>query len=235
MTMTSLLNLKNIGKTYKTDGVGQTVLRDINIEISAGEYVAIVGASGSGKSTLLNILGCLETPTTGTYFIDGVNTSAVNDDQLANIRGKMIGFVFQSFNLLKSMRIIDNVALPAIYAGISRTQAGNLAKKQLERVGMLDYAERYPNQLSGGQQQRCAIARALINKPQVLLADEPTGNLDSTNTDIVIDLLNELNESEGLTIVVVTHEDIVSNSAKRNITIKDGSIQSDVVSRAELV
>lgn len=235
MTMTSLLNLKNIGKTYKTDGVGQTVLRDINIEVSAGEYVAIVGASGSGKSTLLNILGCLETPTTGTYFIDGVNTSAVNDDQLANIRGKMIGFVFQSFNLLKSMRIIDNVALPAIYAGISRTQAGNLAKKQLERVGMLDYAERYPNQLSGGQQQRCAIARALINKPQVLLADEPTGNLDSTNTDIVIDLLNELNESEGLTIVVVTHEDIVSNSAKRNITIKDGSIQSDVVSRAELV
>jgi putative ABC transport system ATP-binding protein len=234
MIMTSLLNLKNIGKTYKTDGVGQTVLRDINIEISAGEYVAIVGASGSGKSTLLNILGCLETPTTGTYFIDGIDTSAVNDDQLANIRGKMIGFVFQSFNLLKSMRIIDNVALPAIYTGMSRSQAGKLAKEQLERVGMLAYAERYPNQLSGGQQQRCAIARSLINKPRLLLADEPTGNLDSTNTDIVIDLLNELNESEGLTIVVVTHEDIVSNSAKRIITIKDGSMQSDVVAQAEL-
>ncbi len=233
--MTTLLDLKNIGKTYQSDGVGQTVLKDINIEIKAKEYVAIIGASGSGKSTLLNILGCLETPTTGLYLIDGIDTSKANDDQLATIRGKSIGFVFQSFNLLKSMRIIENVALPAIYAGAPRSEARKLAKEQLQRVGMLEYAERYPNQLSGGQQQRCAIARSLINKPKILLADEPTGNLDSVNTDIVIDLLTELNEKEGLTIIVVTHEDIVSNSAKRVITIKDGLMQSDVNLQVELV
>ncbi len=235
MTMTTLLNLKNIGKTYTSEGIDQTVLRNINVEIGAGEYVAIVGASGSGKSTLLNILGCLEKPTIGSYYIDGIDTSKVKDDQLATIRGKVLGFVFQSFNLLKSMRIIDNVALPAIYAGLSRSDAGARAKEQLRRVGMLDFAERYPNQLSGGQQQRCAIARALINKPKILLADEPTGNLDSANTDIVIDLLAELNDRDGLTIIVVTHENIVSNSAKRVITIKDGLMLSDVNSQAELV
>lgn len=235
MIMAPLLDLKNIGKTYQSDGVGQTVLKDINIEIIAKEYVAIIGASGSGKSTLLNILGCLDTPTTGSYLIDGTDTSKVDDNQLATIRGKFIGFVFQSFNLLKSMRIIENVALPAIYAGLSRSEARRLAKEQLQRVGMLEYAERYPNQLSGGQQQRCAIARSLINKPKILLADEPTGNLDSANTDIVIDLLTELNEKEGLTIIVVTHEDIVSKSAKRIVTIKDGLMQSDVNLRVELV
>lgn len=235
MTMMTLLNLHNIGKTYTSDNLGQIVLRDINVEVSAGEYVAIVGASGSGKSTLLNILGCLEKPSTGSYFINGIDTSKVNDNQLSTIRGKVLGFVFQSFNLLKSMRIIDNVALPAIYAGLSRVDAIRLAREQLRRVGMHDFSERYPNQLSGGQQQRCAIARSLINRPKVLLADEPTGNLDSENTGIVIDLLADLNDREGLTIVVVTHENSVSNSANRIITIKDGLILSDVNSQVESV
>ena len=230
----SLLDLKNIGKTYKSDGAGQIVLRNIDFKINSGEYVAIIGASGSGKSTLLNILGCLELPSTGSYHLDGVDTLKANDDQLASLRGETLGFVFQSFNLLKSLKIIDNVALPAIYAGLSRSQARKLASTNLEKVGMLDYAERYPNQLSGGQQQRCAIARSLINNPKILLADEPTGNLDSTNTEIVINLLAELNKEEGLTIVVVTHEDIVSNSAKRIITIKDGIMQSDIPSEVEL-
>lgn len=225
--MMALLTLSNVGKTYQAEGVQQMALRGINIDIESGDYVAIVGASGSGKSTLLNILGCLDLPTEGSYVLDGVDVSTVSDDQLASIRGNMLGFVFQSFNLLKSLRIIDNVALPAIYAGRSRAEARTLAAQALDKIGMLEFAERYPTQLSGGQQQRCAIARSLINNPKILLADEPTGNLDSKNTDLVIKLLGELNNSEGITIIVVTHEDIVSNSAKRVITVKDGSICSD--------
>jgi putative ABC transport system ATP-binding protein len=222
-----LVSVQGVGKTYDLDGANQTALASIDIQINQGEYVAIVGNSGSGKSTLLNILGCLDLPTTGEYFLDGFNIRTLKDDEISAIRGTTIGFVFQSFHLLKSLKIIDNVALPAIYAGASRSQAKAMAMQKLKEFNMEQFSSRYPNQLSGGQQQRCAIARALVNKPKILLADEPTGNLDSENTASVISLLKRLNKTNGLTVIVVTHEATVSSTADRIIRVHDGSVSYD--------
>jgi putative ABC transport system ATP-binding protein len=224
MTMDSLITISGITKHYQTPGgVDVPVLHGIDLSIRRGEFVAIMGQSGSGKSTLMNILGCLDTPTTGNYELTGRNVSKLRDRQLAEVRNQTIGFVFQGFNLLKRMTALDNVALPLAYAGIGKREARQRARAKLEQTGLAELAHRLPNQLSGGQQQRVAIARALVMAPSLVLADEPTGNLDSTSGDTVMRMLSELHES-GSTICLATHNPRYIALASRHIYLFDGRV-----------
>jgi putative ABC transport system ATP-binding protein len=220
------LQLRNIGKTYKMLSEDIPALHHIDLTIDKNEYLAIMGPSGSGKSTLMNILGCLDTATTGDYLLDNENVSLLNDDQLAAIRNQKIGFVFQTFNLLPRSNILQNVELPLVYMGVKTKERKLLAEEAIEKVGLLDRINHKPNELSGGQRQRVAIARALVNKPTVILADEPTGNLDSKTGFEIMDVFRQLYDA-GNTIILVTHEPDIANNAQRIIRLRDGEIESD--------
>jgi putative ABC transport system ATP-binding protein len=204
------------------------VLKGIDLEIKKGEYVALMGPSGSGKSTLMNILGCLDTPTSGTYILNGKHVSEMQDDELAGIRNKEIGFVFQTFNLMPRTTALDNVALPMVYAGFSKSERIERATEVLTQVGLDDRMDHKPNQLSGGQRQRVAVARALVNKPSIILADEPTGNLDSKTSVEIMNLFNEIH-TNGNTVILVTHEEDIAAYAHRIIRLRDGIIESDTL------
>lgn len=222
-----LVKLSKVNKVYQTGEVSFQALKDINLEIRKSEFVAIIGASGSGKSTLMNMIGLLDHPTSGLFELEGQKTALLKENSLAQIRNKKIGFVFQSFNLLSRTSALDNVALPLIYAGVSQAQRKEKAKKALEQVGLGDKLESKPNQLSGGQQQRVAIARALVNDPEIILADEPTGNLDSKSGIEIMKIFDRLNK-EGKTIIMITHEEDIAEYAKRQIRIKDGEIVKQI-------
>ena len=224
----SLIRLHNIDKQYESPGAPAVpVLHSISLEITSGEFVCLMGQSGSGKSTLMNILGCLDAATRGEYFLEGRQVSGLAPDELALIRNRKLGFVFQGFNLLKRMTAVDNVALPMVYAGMARDQARQQALKKLQATGLAGFAERLPNQLSGGQQQRIAIARALVMDPPVLLADEPTGNLDTATSEDIMELITQLNQQQGITVVLVTHEPDIARYGRRLIRLKDGRVVFD--------
>jgi putative ABC transport system ATP-binding protein len=223
-----MIECKNITKNYTNGEVTAKILGGITFTIKDGEFVAIIGPSGSGKSTLMNILGMLDVPTGGDYFLDGKNVSKYSDDELADIRKKKIGFVFQSFNLLPRTTVMRNVCLPLVYAGVDRQERQKRGKEALEQAGLgEEYHNHFTNQLSGGQTQRVAIARALVNKPSMILADEPTGNLDTKTGEIVMETFRRLNEKQGHTIVLITHERDIAEYANRIITIRDGQIVGD--------
>jgi len=221
-----IINMSNLGKVYKTGKIEVKALKKVNLSIEKGELVAIMGPSGSGKSTLMNIVGCLDRSTEGIYELDGVKISTLNDIQLAKIRNLKIGFVFQSFNLLPRITALRNVELPMIYAGVGAKERRKRAMKALEKVGLLDRMLHKPNELSGGQKQRVAIARALVNNPAILLADEPTGNLDSASGEEIMAVFQELNR-EGVTIVLVTHEPDIAEHTKRVVKFRDGFLIED--------
>jgi len=225
-----LLHLDGVKRHYFLGGETVRALDGVTLDIAAGEYLAIMGKSGSGKSTLMNIIGCLDTPTAGRYQLAANAVETMDDDQLAQLRNKVLGFVFQSFNLLPRLDAVDNVALPLLYRNdaqhLNPEDRRKRALKALVRVGLADRADHLPNQLSGGQRQRVAIARALVNQPQVLLADEPTGNLDSRTTHEIVELINELAAS-GTTVILVTHEDDIAANAKRVVELKDGRVLKD--------
>lgn len=223
-----MLKVKDLVKVYDTGVIQVEALKKINLEVKKGEFVAIMGSSGSGKSTFMNILGCLDSLTSGTYELDGIDVSRMSSSELATIRNKKIGFVFQAFNLLPKMDLLRNVELPMMYAGCSKKEREAKALKALERVGLAERVDHKPNEISGGQKQRAAIARSLVNDPAIILADEPTGNLDSKSSNEIMDIFTELN-NEGVTIVLVTHEPDIAEYAKRIITFKDGNIISDVL------
>ena len=216
-------SLENISKTYGKEDLTVKALDSINLEIYKGDYLAVMGASGSGKSTAMNIIGCLDRPSEGVYKLNGIPVEKLSDDELAEIRNQKLGFVFQQFHLLSDATALENVTLPMIYAGVEPEQRLVRGKNALKKVGLSERMNNRPNQLSGGQQQRVAIARAIINNPAILLADEPTGALDSKTTEDVLDLFDKLHES-GITIVLVTHEDEVANRAKKIAKFKDGKI-----------
>ena len=225
--MTSVIEVKDVCKTYfMSGGTSQSVLKHVNFTINSGEFVAIMGHSGSGKSTLMNILGCLDRPTSGEYLLEGQNVANLSDSEMAKIRGKRIGFVFQNFNLLMKRTLVDNVSLPLIYQNTSTNARREKAFQLLDHVGLKGYENRLPTQISGGMQQRVAIARALVNDPAIIFADEPTGNLDTRTSNEIMDLFTELNK-QGITIVLVTHEEDIADYAKRLIMIVDGQIQYD--------
>jgi putative ABC transport system ATP-binding protein len=226
-TKKMLIDIQHITKSYFSGDVETKVLFGIDVQVPHGDFLAVMGQSGSGKSTLMNILGCLDQATTGTYLLNGVDTLSLSRAELASIRNRTIGFVFQSFNLIKRMSIAENVALPLIYAGVSRAKAYQKALVELERVGLQDYAKRMPNQLSGGQQQRVAIARALVGDPPLILADEPTGNLDTQTSVDIMRSLQHLNQERGITILLVTHEPDIAAYSKRLVRLKDGRVLYD--------
>ncbi len=225
-----LIELKNIYKTYHLGEIDVPVLKGISIEIGQGEFVALMGASGSGKSTLMNILGCLDRPSEGEYWLDGEELSKASSDRMAQIRNKKIGFVFQSFNLLPRTSALDNVIMPLAYTAehLNDKQMRQRGMEMLKRFGLETRYHHEPSQLSGGQQQRVAISRALINNPPVIFADEPTGNLDSKTSEEVLEMFKRLNRDEGITIILVTHDDEVAHHAKRVIHIKDGMIADGI-------
>ncbi len=222
----AVIQINGIGKTYRIGDVEVHALRTVDLLINRGEYVALMGPSGSGKSTLMNILGCLDTPSRGTYELNGTNVSKMTDNELAEIRNKEIGFIFQTFNLLARNTALDNVALPLVYAGISKKDRITRAEASLTSVGLGDRMEHKPNELSGGQRQRVAIARALVNNPSIILADEPTGNLDTKTSHEIMDLLEKIHEN-GNTVIIVTHEEDIAKRAKRIVRLRDGEIESD--------
>lgn len=222
-----IIHIENITKFYKVGTQVVKALRSISLDIYRGEYVAIMGASGSGKSTLMNILGCLDTPTSGKYVLNGKDVSRMSDDRLAEIRNSEIGFVFQVFNLLPRNSALENVMLPLVYSGIRKHDRKNRAEQILTDVGLGDRMEHRPNELSGGQRQRVAIARALVNKPSLLLADEPTGNLDSKISEEIMKLFAEIHQ-KGNTLVMVTHEEDIAKHAHRIVKLKDGEVESDL-------
>ena len=222
----SLIRLQKISRRYQMGTETVHALREVSLEIHRGEYVAIMGPSGSGKSTLMNLIGCLDTPTDGTYELNGAYVSEMNDNQLAEIRNKEIGFIFQTFNLLPRSDALRNVELPLVYAGVGKRERREIALHALTSVGLADRVHHKPNELSGGQRQRVAVARALVNKPSILLADEPTGNLDSKTGTEIMALFEEL-ARRGNTIIVVTHEEAIARHARRVVRIRDGLIASD--------
>ena len=228
-----IIDLRDIQKVYTMGEEKVHALNGVTLGIERGEYVAIMGSSGSGKSTLMNLLGCLDTPSSGSYHLNSVAVEELDDTELAGIRNKEIGFVFQTFNLLARTDALHNVELPLIYAGLSRTERRERAKKALERVGLGSRMTHQPNELSGGQRQRVAIARALVNDPSILLADEPTGNLDSATSEEIMHLFDELHQA-GNTVVLVTHEPDIAEHAWRKVTLRDGKVTSDqITARAE--
>jgi len=224
--MGSVIKIRNIRRDFPLGQELVKVLKGIDLDIDKGEYVALMGPSGSGKSTLMNILGCLDTPTDGTYELNGIDVSSMTDDELADIRNKEIGFVFQTFNLLPRTTALDNVALPMVYAGASKADREARAKEVLTDVGLADRMDHKPNQLSGGQRQRVAVGRALVNKPSIILADEPTGNLDSKTSVEIMQLFDEIHQA-GNTVIVVTHEEDIAARAHRVIRLRDGMVESD--------
>jgi putative ABC transport system ATP-binding protein len=221
-----LIKITNIKRDFVLGNEIVYVLKGIDLQINKGEYVALMGPSGSGKSTLMNLLGCLDTPTSGTYILNGKDVSQMKDDELAEIRNKEIGFVFQTFNLLPRTTALDNVALPMIYAGYSKSERNSRATEVLKQVNLADRMDHQPNQLSGGQRQRVAVARALVNKPSIILADEPTGNLDSKTSVEIMKLFGDIHAS-GNTVILVTHEEEIAAYANRIIRLRDGLIESD--------
>ncbi|MCG3118170.1 MAG: putative ABC transporter ATP-binding protein YknY [bacterium] len=221
-----LIDVRNLVKTYQIGTIEVNALRGVDLHIQKNEYVAVMGPSGSGKSTLMNILGCLDTPSSGAYELGGEVVSQMNDDQLADIRNRQIGFVFQTFNLLPRANALHNVELPLIYAGIPAAKRRAMAMDALQRVGLGDRFHHKPNELSGGQRQRVAIARALINNPSIIFADEPTGNLDTTTGDEIMIIFEELH-NQGNTIILVTHEEYIAEHAQRIIRLRDGKIERD--------
>ena len=224
--MSQVIKLRNITRDFPLGQEVVKVLKGIDLDIDKGDYVALMGPSGSGKSTLMNLLGCLDTPTSGTYLLNGKDVSNMTQDELAEIRNKEIGFVFQTFNLLPRTTALENVALPMIYAGLSKKERIKRAEKVLNDVGLADRMDHKPNQLSGGQRQRVAVGRALVNKPSIILADEPTGNLDSKTSVEIMNLFNEIH-AKGNTVIIVTHEEDIAKQAHRIIRLKDGIIESD--------
>jgi putative ABC transport system ATP-binding protein len=231
----SLIRLENVHKIYDLGEIQVQALRGVSLEVREGEFVAVMGPSGSGKSTVMNILGCLDRPTKGRYYLDGVDVSGMSKNELARIRNRKLGFVFQQFNLLSRTSALENVELPTVYAGISPEERAKRAMEALTRVGLAERAGHHPSQLSGGQQQRVAIARALVNRPAILLADEPTGNLDSRTSVEIMQIFQTLNEEQGLTIVIVTHEQDIAQYAKRALEFRDGKLRRDNIVRERLV
>lgn len=224
--MNNVIDIKGITRNFQLGQETVKVLKGIDLIIEKGEYVAFMGPSGSGKSTLMNLLGCLDTPTSGSYILNGADVSKMTDDELAEIRNKEIGFVFQTFNLLPRTTALDNVALPMIYAGKSKTERNERAAEVLKNVGLADRMDHKPNQLSGGQRQRVAVGRALVNKPSIILADEPTGNLDSKTSVEIMNLFDEIHAA-GNTVILVTHEEDIAEHAHRVIRLRDGVIEKD--------
>jgi putative ABC transport system ATP-binding protein len=228
-----VIQTKDLRKTYQLGEVAVEALRGVSISVEPGEFVSIMGPSGSGKSTLMNIIGCLDQPTSGSYVLDSTEVATMNDNQLAAIRSKKIGFVFQTFNLLARMDALYNVELPMVYVGVGHNERLEQAKTALASVGLAERIHHRPNELSGGQQQRVAIARALVNNPSIVLADEPTGNLDSKAGREIMDILCRLNSERGITIILVTHEPDIALFTHRIIHIRDGMVESDEPVRAE--
>jgi putative ABC transport system ATP-binding protein len=226
MTTTPIIRLQDIRKSYFMGHQALPVLKGVSLDINKNEYVALMGPSGSGKSTLMNILGCLDTPTSGTYILNGQNVSMMPDDALADVRNIEIGFVFQQFNLLPRLTALENVALPLVYAGTPKKERLERAMQVLEKVSLTDRSHHKPNELSGGQCQRVAIARALVNNPSLILADEPTGNLDTKTSIEIMDIFSQI-QASGNTVVLVTHEEDIANYAHRIVRLRDGVIESD--------
>jgi putative ABC transport system ATP-binding protein len=229
-----LIDVQDVHKYYELGETRVHALRGISIAITRGEFVAVMGASGSGKSTFMNIVGCLDKPTSGSYWLEGLDTSKLGKRELAAIRNQKIGFVFQGFNLLSRTTALENAELPTMYANVAKEERATRAQRALEMVGLGDRTHHFPSQLSGGQQQRVAIARALVNRPAILLADEPTGNLDSRTSVEVMEIFQRLNQEQGLTIVLVTHEQDIAQYAKRNIVFRDGKIGKDALVSSRL-
>ncbi len=230
---TPLIKLEDIGMTYKIGDVSYEVLRKVNLNVNKGEFLSIMGASGSGKSTLMNIMGCLDRPTAGRYFLEGRDVSNLTSDELAEIRNKKIGFVFQGFNLIQRLSIVENVELPLYYSGMPSKEATEMAMDALRLVDLSDKGNKFPNQISGGEQQRVAIARAIVNNAPIIMADEPTGNLDSIRGAEVMKFFKKINEERGVTIILVSHDKNIANYGKRLITVKDGIITSSAVIEAK--
>lgn len=224
--MSKVIKIRSITRDFPLGQEVVKVLKGIDLDIEKGEYVALMGPSGSGKSTLMNLLGCLDTPTSGNYELNGIDVSSMSDDELAEIRNKEIGFVFQTFNLLPRTTALDNVALPMVYAGYGKQQRHERASEVLADVGLSDRMDHRPNQLSGGQRQRVAVGRALVNKPSIILADEPTGNLDSKTSLEIMQLFDDIHKA-GNTVIIVTHEEDIAAHAQRVIRLRDGVIESD--------
>lgn len=224
--MSLVIKIRNITRDFPLGNEVVKVLKGIDLDIERGEYVALMGPSGSGKSTLMNLLGCLDTPTSGSYELNGSDVSNMTDDELAEIRNKEIGFVFQTFNLLPRTTALENVALPMIYAGASKSERTERAKQVLTDVGLADRMDHKPNQLSGGQRQRVAVGRALVNNPSIILADEPTGNLDSKTSEEIMKLFGDIHKA-GNTVILVTHEEEIAENAHRIIRLRDGVVESD--------
>lgn len=232
--MQSIIHLENIRKTYYMGSNTLEVLKGVSLDIFKNEYVALMGPSGSGKSTLMNILGCLDTPSSGTYVLNGNDVSKMSDDDLAEVRNKEIGFVFQQFNLLPRLTAAENVALPLVYAGVGKKERTERALEALRKVALADRSHHKPNEMSGGQIQRVAIARALVNNPSILLADEPTGNLDSKTSVEVMEIFGQI-QAAGNTVVLVTHEEDIAAFAKRVVRLRDGLIESDTTKQPALI
>ncbi|WBL44998.1 ABC transporter ATP-binding protein [Algoriphagus halophytocola] len=226
--MTKIIETHELNKTYKMGSEIIQALKSVSISVNKGEYVAFMGPSGSGKSTLMNIIGCLDTPTSGTYVLNNKDVSDMTENELAEIRNKEIGFVFQTFNLLPRASCLENVALPLVYAGLSKAEREEIAFQALSNVGLGDRTQHRPNELSGGQRQRVAIARALVNNPSIILADEPTGNLDTKTSYDIMELFHDLH-SKGNTIIMVTHEDDIAHYAHRIVRLRDGLVETDTV------
>jgi putative ABC transport system ATP-binding protein len=232
--MSALITLQDIVKNYRVGNIIVRALRSVSLEIGKNEYVAIMGPSGSGKSTMMNLLGCLDTPTSGHYILNGTDVSQLVDNELAEIRNKEIGFVFQTFNLLPRYTALENVVLPLIYAGFSKSERFSRGELVMEQVGLTDRAHHRPNELSGGQRQRVAIARAMVNNPSIILADEPTGNLDSKTSIDIMNLFHEIHQ-KGNTVILVTHEEDIARHAHRIIRLRDGKVESDEINKNPVI